>query len=272
MSKSKISSTLSKKRKLALVKKIGVIFIIVLFFISLFLLFLTTDKIRIKNIIVIGNSSVLTEEITKIVRSELDERYILIIPTDNIFLLQRFEIKENILEKLKKIKTVEVSMDGLDRLKISVSERVSESFWCSGEPENYKDCYFMDDSGFIFAEAPNFTNNIFIRYYGLFLEVYPVGKNYFTSDKFTKIGAFISEIKKMGFDPESFLAIDEHQYEIILSENVKMMFDDKEDFSKDILRLKTLIKDNYIKIDKDSISKINHIDLRYGNKVHYDFK
>ncbi|MFA5934863.1 MAG: hypothetical protein WC827_03205 [Candidatus Paceibacterota bacterium] len=272
MAKSKISSSLCNKRRIALVKKIGVIFIFSLFFISLFVLFLTTDKIKIKNIVINGNSSVSTEEITKIVREVLDEKYLLIIPTDNFFLLQRFEIPEETLINFKKIKVVDVSLYGFDTLKISVIERVSESFWCFGSPEDSKDCYFMDSSGFIFAQAPSFTNNILIKYYGLISKADPVGENYFSSDKFEKIKYFISELKKMGFDPESFFAINEHQYEISLSGGAKIVFDDKEDLLENLLKLKTLIGNDYIKTDKDSISKINHIDLRYGNKVHYDFK
>ena len=272
MSKSKISSSLSKKRKITLIKKIGVIFIFVLFFVSLCVLFLTTDKLKIKNVVVNGNSSVSAEEIVNVTQNELNERYLWIIPTDNFLLLQRFEIREHILENFKKINDVKINVDGFNTLKIVVSERVSESFWCSGDLDNSENCYFMDNSGFIFAEAPDFTNNIFLKYYGFVSEKDPIGRSYFSSDKFVKIGNFISEIKKMGFDPESFLAIDEHQYEIVLSGGAKIMFDDKEDFSKTLLKMNTLIENNYIKTDKDFMLKINHIDFRYGNKVHYDFK
>ena len=272
MSKTKISSTLNRKRKIAFVKKIGAIIIFIIFFISLFILFLTLDKIKIKNVGVIGNSTVYTEEILNLVQKQLDEKYLWIIPTDNIFLLQRFEIKKEILENIKKIKSVEISMDGFNTLGITISERVSESFWCSGQPDDSKKCYFMDDSGLIFAEAPDFTNNIFMKYYGLILKDNPIGENYFSPDRFKKIKDFLFEIKKIGFNSEDYFAIDEHQYEIVLSGGAKIMLDDKEDFSKNILKLNTLIKNGYIKTDLESISKIKHIDLRYGNKVHYDFK
>jgi hypothetical protein len=272
MSKSKISSSLKKKRNITIIKKYGAIFIFILFFVSLFVLFLTIDKIKINNIVVAGNSSVVTEEIVNVIQKELDEKYLWVIPTDNFFLLQRFEIPVEILDNIKKIKTVEINLEGFNTLKVIVSERVSESLWCFGVPENSNGCYFMDSYGFVFNKAPELTNNIFIKYYGFILKDNPLGENYFSLDKFKDIKYFISEIKKIGFKPESFNAISENQYEIVLSEKAKIVFDDKEDILKNISKLNTLIQNNYIKIDDEFLLKINHIDLRYGSKVHYDFK
>ncbi|MFA6797352.1 MAG: hypothetical protein WCR40_01445 [Candidatus Paceibacterota bacterium] len=272
MPKSKISSSLSKKRKTIFIKKIGVIFVFILLLISLFILFLTNDKIRIKNVSVVGNSSVSIEEISNIVEEKLNKRYLWIIPTDNIFLLQRFKISKEILKNIKKVKTVKINFENLNEIKITISERVSESIWCFKQLKEISDCYFMDDFGFIFAKAPYFTNNIFLKYYGLILDDDPIGRNYFDPDKFEEIKIFISEIRKMGFEPESFFAIDGHQYEVTLSGGAKIMFDDEEDFSKNLLKLSTLIENNYIKTEIEEITKINHIDLRYGNKVHFDFK
>ena len=272
MAKSKISLNLNKKRKIAFVKKIGVIFVLVLFLISLFILFLTTEKIKIKKIEISGNLTVSDAEIISVVKKELEEKYLWIIPTDNIFFLQRFEIQRDVFEGIKKIKNVKVVLDNFNILKIKVLERDSDSLWCLGSPDDPKDCYFMDGSGFIFSKAPDFTKNIFIKYYGFIFGDDPIGKNYFLEEKFREIKNFISEIKKIGFEPELFFAIDEHQYEIIVLGDVKIMFDDKEGFSKNILKLNTLIENDYIKTNLESISRIKHIDLRYGNKVHYDFK
>ncbi len=273
MSRSKIGSTLNKKRKITLLKKVFFIFIVMLFLFSLFILSLTNKKIRIKeNIKIIGNSSVSSEDILKIVNRELDQKYLFLIPTDNFFFLRRNKIKESIYNDFKKIKKINIDLDGFTFLNLDIKERISDGLWCDGTPERYKNCYFMDDEGFVFAMAPNFTNNIFIKYYGFILKDNPIGENYFYPDRFEKIKIFMSEIKKLGFNPKFFVVIDEHQYEIILSEDVKIVFDDKEDLLKNILKLSVLLENNYIKTDIDFISKINHIDLRYGNKVHYDFK
>lgn len=272
MLKSKISSSLCKKRRITFLKKVGVISIFVLFLFSIFVLLLSTEKIRIKNISVVGNSSVSTEEIIKLVQKELDEKYLWIIFTNNIFLLQRSEISEKVLENFKKIKDITLDLDGFNNLKIIVSERVSESLWCLDNIKISEDCYFMDDFGFIFTKAPNFTNNLLIKYYGAIFDEDPIGKTYLPLDKFKEIQNFISEISKIGFKPESFQIINEKQYEVFLLGKAKIIFDDKESVLKNISKLNTLIENNYIEINDDFVSKINHIDLRYGDKVHYDFK
>lgn len=272
MSRSKIGSTLSKKRKITFLRKLSVLSIFIIFLISLFILFLTNDKIRIKeNIIVDGNTSVVTEDIVKIVNNELNKRYLFFIPTDNFLLLRRKTIKESIYNNLKKIKEVRINIDNFTDLFLEIEERKTDSLWCDNFPNKQEECYFMDEEGFIFAKAPDLTFNDFKKFFGL-VKSNIIGSQYFSREEFFENKKMISEVEKIGFLPKYFVALTDNDFEIIFSSGAKICFDRTDSVDNNINKIKLLIQESLIKTDKDFVDTLNHIDLRYGNKVHYDFK
>ncbi len=272
MSRSKIGSTLSKKRKITFLRKLSVLSILVLFLISIFILFLTNDKIRIKeNIIVNGNTSIATEDIVKIVNNELNKRYLFFIPTDNLFLLRRNSIKESIYNNFKKIKEIKIDLDNFTYLTLEIEERKTDSLWCDNLPDKHEGCYFMDEEGFIFAKAPDLTLSDFKKFFGL-IDGDVVGKQYFSKEEFFENKKIISEIEKIGFLPKYFVASSNNDFEVVLSGGAKICFDKTDSVNNNIKKIKVLIQEGLIKTDKEFIDTLNHIDLRYGNKVHYDFK
>lgn len=271
-SKSNIRSTLRKKRQMGLIKKVVYTFIFILFFASLAILGLTTEQVKIKDIKVLGNSSISSDEIIKLSTPEVNTKYLWIIPTDNIFLLRGKEIKSAILDNFKKINTVRIATQGFDKLKIVVTERVAKDIWCKGTPVNPGSCYFMDVNGYIFEEAPTFSGNSFPKYFGLITDVSPIGQNYFTDKQFKTLSSLFSVLNNMNFSLTSFNAVDENEYEAMITGGGKILLNNKSTFNQQITNLQALIDNNYIKTASSSLAKIKYIDLRYGNKVNFQLK
>jgi len=267
--RSNIGASLNKRRHAGLIKKVGAYFIFVLFFISLAVLGLTTEKVRIKDVVVSGNSSVSTDNIMKIVDDEINKNYLWIIPTDNILLLHRAEIKNQILDNFKKIGSVRILINGIDEIEIVVIVRESKNLWCKGTPADAKDCYFMDSDGFVFEEAPGFSEDAFPEYFGLITGGNPVGQFYF-KDNFKNISSLYNTLKKMSFWPKYFNALDEHEYEIYILGGGKILINDKRSFESSLINLQALVNNGYIKNDAESLNKIKYVDLRFGNKVNFE--
>jgi hypothetical protein len=240
-----------------------------MFFISLIILGLTTDQARIKDIIISGNSSIATEDIMKVINNETNTNYLWIIPTDNILLLRRYQIKSQILDSIKKIGEVAILIHGVDKIEIVVTERESKNLWCNGIPTESKKCYFMDSTGFIFEEAPTFSNDAISKYFGLITEGEPVGQFYF-KDNFKNISALFGAFKKMSFEPRYFNAQDAHEYEVYILGGGKILINDKKSFDSSLINLQALVDNQYIKVDTASLQKIKYIDLRFGNKVNFE--
>jgi cell division septal protein FtsQ len=273
-SRSNITVSLRKKRRLGRMKKIGLWTLFILFFISLSILALTSDRLRIQNIVVSGNSAIPKSEIIAVANPELDIRHLGFIATDNFFLLERNALKDAILNNIKTIKTVGISFDGFNTIDISVSERMPENLWCEGTLQAAGNCFLMDNNGFIFAsdtESTSSTQN-FPEYFGLVQSANPVGEQYFASGRFSQIANLFSDLLNMGFAPVSFLATDTHEYQIDLSGGGLMYFNDTQSFADALTDLQALIDSGYIKTTPAFLNNLDYIDLRYGSKVDFMMK
>jgi len=232
---------------------------------------LTLDSIKIKDIEISGNSTVSQDEITSIVKDEIGKKDLYFIPTDNFFLFKRFEIPETILQNIKKIKSVNISFSGLNKITVNVTERTPENLWCDSGQGSSEKCYFMDNQGLIFSDAPIFNGNLFPEYFGLITGSSPIGQNYFDADMFVKISNLFSNIKKMNLNPVSFKALSKDEYEVNLALGGKILLNGEQNFDTEMVNLQTLIDNNYIKTDDKTLSKLNYVDLRYNGKVPFLF-
>ncbi len=266
---SNIISTLHRKKRLSFIKKIWVYFVFVLFFVSLGVLGLTTSEVCIKEIKVSGNFSIPTEYILKSANIEINKYYFWIIPTDNILLLRRTEIKNNILNDIKEIGSVKILINEIDKIEISVKERESKNLWCKGAPTNIGVCYFMDSDGFVFEEAPIFSSDVFPEYFGLIADENPIGQFYF-KDNFKKISGLYGAFQKISFEPKYFNVVNAHEYEVYISGGGRILINDEKSFESELINLQALVNSGYIKNDTESLKKINYIDLRFGNKVNFE--
>ncbi len=263
--RSNINQSLRKKRRLSRIRKIGLSALYILFLISLCILGLTSDKVRIRNVSIAGNSSVSSSEISAIVNAELNKRYLLIIPTDNYLLLERNDIKNQILSDIKTINSVKISFKNLNDIEIKVSERVAQNHWCGGTPDVPGNCFLMDKTGFVFASST--VISAFPEYFGMITNQNPIGEFYFDSHRFAEISAFIGALSQLDFYPEYFYAVDAHTYQVYLQNGGKILLNDEKTFGQSLINLQALVNDGFIKMDKASLAKINYVDLRYGNRV-----
>ncbi len=270
-SRSNIKESLNKKKRASLRKKLFWLSFLVLVLISLVLWGLTSDKIKIKDIKVVGNNSITTDAILQLVNPELSKKYLWFIPTNNLFLLRKDAITENILTNLKKVNSVDVSIKGLTSIEVSIKERESKNLWCKDRDTNPKKCYFLDPDGFIFEEAPTFSGDSFPEYFGLVTSTQPIGQ-YYARDNFKDLVSLFSSLANASFSPKQFVAVSSHEYEVYILGGGKILINDKKSFESSIANLQALVTNGYIKTDDASLAKIKYIDLRFGNKVNFELK
>ena len=114
----------------------------------------------ISDIAVSGGETVPHDEIRALVEKELTGSYLLLIPHRFIYLYPH----EHIMDALNSIPRVQsasvVTAEG-PSLAITFSEYEPEALWCLFD----ESCYFMDASGYAFAEAPQLNGGSFVRHY-----------------------------------------------------------------------------------------------------------
>jgi cell division septal protein FtsQ len=270
---SNISSSLEKRRRKHFLFKV-LLFLVLILIVLIALAFMTHySGVKISDISVNGNGSVPEKDIQDFVQNKLNENFVFVFARDNIILCPRIAIERGLMNQFKKLNSASVGFSGLNKINISVTDRVEAGLWCAGLPtDSKKQCYFLDSNGFIYAEAPAFSGNPFPEYFGLIKDENPIGDSYFDAIKFEQISALFDGVKNLGFSPVDFLVDENGEYQVDLSGGGRINLNDSQSFSDSLVKLKALVDNGYIKTDATSLSKLNHIDLRYGNKVHFDFK
>lgn len=239
-----------KKKRLKLIAKVSFVLFLLIIIIGSFSYSSKSPVLRIQNIEIIGNISVSSKDITDFVKSKLTGNYFFFFPKNNSLLYPRNFIQNSILSLFIQLNSVDVRLKNLNTLEINVSERKPYSLWCVGELMDANECYFMDKSGLIFAKAPSFSGNVFIRYYG---------KKYSEEKQFKEIDSFIQAIQKLDISVIAVSAKDNGDFEIV-SKTGQIFFNNKKSFDDTLANLMIILKEK---------KNINYIDLRYGNKVYF---
>lgn len=268
------------RRKIFVIKAV-LIFLLLIIFIFLLSRLSGISAIQITDIEVLGNSSVSKNEIISLIKKETAGNYYMLFSKNNPFLFPRKTIEEKILNDFKKIEKAQVKFRGFNTLILSIVERKPDFLWCAtrSNSENHKDensvgCYFLDKEGMVFSVAPDFSGNVFMRYYGLLDDADPIGKIYMPSAKFKKITLFVNSLKNLGLVATLFRAESENDYEIYLENGSRIIFDDRQPFDKTLDNLRSILTEIGLgeNLGTNSSIKLNYVDLRFGDKVFYKMK
>lgn len=273
---------LKKRKRRVFIRK----FLLCLFaFLAVLALLVYISRITIFNISsveITGNKLIETETIKTVVEKEITGNYFWFFPKTNIALYPQNNIKNRLHDEFKRLKDINFSIesDGNSKiLAVSLSEREALYTWC-GENlpeveiklEEYS-CYFMDDGGYVFDQAPHFSGEVYFRFWG------PLAGFYFSTDVFGKVVAFKDFLLNMAIKPTSVYLKKDGDVEIYLSANIlppnapKIIF--KKDFNLEKLseNLQAALNTEPLQSNfKNKYSSLLYVDLRYGNKVYYKFR
>ena len=224
-----------------------------------------------------------TEAIKETIQKDLVGNYFWLFPKTNFLLYPKKQIKNELGNKFKRFSIVSIGLDNIRTLKISVTEREGKYLWCGdivpiliSDVTSYK-CYFMDQEGYIFDEAPYFSGNVYFKFYGkndVNLEN-PAG-TYFLENKFDKIIIFKNALEKLNLNPTAFWLNDTGDANISLSSEPetgpKIIFKIDSDYEKIAENLQAAITTKVLQTKlKTDFSSLLYIDLRFGNNVYYKF-
>lgn len=273
---------LKKKRHKAFFSKILILFLglLVLLFGSAYISRL--DNLNIKEIQISGNKVIETATLQASAQELIAGKYLWLFPKTNILFYPQETIAQELQNKFKRIKDIDLSIKDNKILLISITERLPKFTWCGVIPnlDNHDDskCYFMDDSGDIFDVAPYFSEGVYFKFYGdeNINQENPVGY-FFLKDRFTDIVEFKNQIESMNLSPVSFWIDSKGNARFYLSSKStpgpEIIFKIESDYQNLAENLDAAIDTEPLKSKlKNKFSSLEYIDLRYGNKVYDKFK
>jgi len=263
------TSKLLKKRRKKIIIKVILYFLLISAFVGGLSFLSRAEFLSIKEIKIIGEGSVNKEEIIKIAENKIKGTMLGLFSKSNILLYPRYEIEIDILNQFKRILDVTVSIEKFSIMDIEIEERKAFALYCEVSPQNNdEECFYLDETGFIFGEAPNFSGNSFVKYYSTASA--RDGDNYFLEvEDFKQLNNFLNNISET-FDVKVVKVInDSENLEISLNVETKLILDLDNDFEKAFENLALLVNELKTQKEIDSFNSLEKVDLQFGNKIFY---
>lgn len=221
-----------------------------------------------------------------VLRGQVAERiagkYFWFFPQSNIFLYPKNAIASTLSSKFKRIKEVRISLQNRNDLLVSIIERLGLYTWCgdSGTPELSSEssgvplerCYFLDEDGYIFDEAPYFSGDVYFKFYG------PAQSgSHFLGENFKQLLLFKQNLERMQLVPVAFRVVENQEAKMLLSSAKEtapeIIFKLSSDYQKIIENLQAALQAEPLQSKfKNKYSSLIYIDLRFDNKVYYKFR
>ncbi len=240
------------------------------------------QKLNIQTVKVSEAAGAETEKIKQSVEKEISGNYLFFFPKKNFLLYPSRSILKKLSGEFKMFKDISLRISKDRALLVSLTPRKASYLWCG---EEYKrsakePCYFLDDTGYIFEEAPFFSGNVYFKFYGKLAgeESNPAGMEYL-SGIFNKIILFKKTLEEIGLRPFALQGMDAGNMEFFLSSSNSsplppaVIFNANGDFNILAENLHTALSTEPLRSDfQKKYSSLEYIDLRYGNRVYYRFR
>ena len=266
---------LKKKKHKILRRKI---FFLICFFILILVglsFFSKWENININDIQILGNKVIETKMIESVVKEKIIGNYLWFFPKTNFLFYPKGQIKKELADKFKRLKNISLNIQNFKTLNIFLTERTALYTYCGLAPaeldaSNQK-CYFVDNSGYIFDEAPYFSGEVYLKFYGK-------TDSYFFQPNFNKLISFKETLQKIGVKPVVFFVEDNGDMKVFLSSTTSQLgpfinLKADTDFNQVIENLQSVLTTEPLKTEfKTKYSSLLYIDLRFGNKVYYKLK
>lgn len=289
---------LRKKRKRKIIKY-SIICGIIVFVIALTSFISHRSSIRISQIELSGGVLVRGEDVETKTLQYLEGSHFWLFPKDNAFWYSKNSLKDFLMENFKRIDSIETNLKNFHTLSIKITERQPIATWCKGSPKDVRtlpsrdeivastttntlmievnntdldvaQCWFIDQNSTVFAVSPFFSGDAYFKYYGLITDSDPIGKEYIASTtEFADITRFVESVKKLSLHPQFVVAKGGGEFSLVISGGGELYFDTKKPLSLVSDNLEVLLETPAL---SRNLSKLDYIDLRYGNKLFYKMK
>jgi hypothetical protein len=237
------------------------------------------SSFQINKISVDGNKVISEDEVRAIAQKNLSGNYFFLFPRTNTLLYPKKAIQNEISSAFPRAYSVELSLED-NSLLISLSEREPEALWCGSEKSattTDNGCFYMDKTGYVFDESPNFSGDAYFKFYGMGLLKGgdPVGHNFISADFFEKVFELRAMLEKYNKKTTELFLGSEERAELLADSGCKIVFSVDQEFLPLKSNMEAVFKSSDWGKDisgTDKCAELEYIDFRFGNKIYYKQK
>jgi hypothetical protein len=227
---------------------------------------LRMKRFLISDIRVEGNQVTKHEEIESLLNELMADNYLWIFPKSNILLSPKKQMTQNLLDRIPRLMSVSIGREGSHSLVVSVAERQPDALYCVST-----DCFFMDESGYIFSEAPDFSGGVYTTYVMEPALDLPLRKRIMSEERFRDLKPFIAALADLDIRPERFVIRDD-EYHLELPSGGEVIMKAGADLDLSLSNLESFLTSSNISKEQNFLDRVLYIDMRFGNKIFYKFR
>lgn len=227
--------------------------------------FFYIPALLIRDIRIEGAQTVAAADIERDVRSELAGKRFLVLPKRNAFVYSSVEIEKRLQAAYPKLKEAAVSLENFHTLKVTVAERAPDALQCGPSREEALPCLFLDNTGVAYEQAPEFSDNAYIRWYGG--EALALGERFLSEEVFRRLSALVDAFKGEGVEPAAVFVDEVEDVYVFDASGSEIRFALSRK-AEDVLKSLRAARASDVLAGKD-LSEIEYIDLRFGNRLYY---
>ena len=270
-----IQKNRKQNRKRKFLRKIIILSILIVVLISGLIVVARNSHFLLQKINISGNKIIETERIRDEVNKILDSNFLFIFPKKNVLWFPKEKIKENILKSYSRIRKVEIERRSFKEIEVMIEEYGSKYLACVPAPiETDEKCYFLDEDGHVFTEAPFFSGGVYFKFFD-YLEGkdIAVGDDILPPPEFKRIISLIDQLSNLGLETKS-MNIRKSSYELVLeNKKTRIIFTKENDYNKLLSNLSAALSSKpFVGDIKKILNSLEYFDLRFGNKVYYKFE
>lgn len=264
-------------------RRLRVFIILVVFFmlVSSGLVGLTYwPALQIKEVAVSGAQTLPSSTLQVFVRERLAGEYWYAFSKSNIFLYPKQQIAADLIKAYPVLASADVHANDFQSIAVNVVEREPRALWCiSPESALSAQCFFMDENGVIYSDAPTFSEPVYLSYYGSTTRSSGSGqagsalpKQFLTPAEFQTLSALVDAIaQKLSGEKIAGVAVDaQRDVRIRFTDNFVLIFALGDQGGDVFERLALALTSEPIATHQ--LSEFEYLDLRFGDKLYYKLK
>lgn len=273
-----------ERRKNAFSKVFIILAILVVLFIGLGLLS-HLDSVVINDVEVSGVHVLDKESVRDRVLGFLSGNQAFVYARGNIFLFSKTDIATFIKSEFPRVYEVRLIEREGRTLSLDIEERDAAYLWCGAVAPVYtdrfrdRDCYFIDQKGFIFDRAPFFTDGVYIVFYGGLAEGDPIGQTINIRNSMEDLKRFARALEEDRFAVHSIIVGNDGQHAMLLDipsdtgDFAKILFNEDEMLNVTLNKLHTALNEPaFVEEFAVNRTRLEYVDTRFRNRVFYKFK
>lgn len=242
-------------------------------------------KWQIHQINISGTDTLTSDIVLALVRQKIEGNYYFVYARDNSYIFPVHEIEKMLLDTFPRMLTVGVGRVDDNAISVHITERKPYALWCGelSRPElsSLPECWFIDNTGYVFDHAPLFSHGVYLETYGKLEEVNdgePL-RGVIPADRFKNENNFTTLLEKSIGKPFQSQIKPDGEYDVVIQSSLQFPFLSGVSIRfKDGVEPETLIKNISEAIavqfpdSKALKKKLQYIDMRFGNKVIFGFE